>query len=51
VLVNPAGLAPRFVADGVYVLPGIPEEMRAAFETVADEFDVVDPDSARRDGS
>jgi hypothetical protein len=31
--------------------PGIPEEMRAAFETVADEFDVVDPDSARRDGS
>ncbi|PSQ19136.1 competence/damage-inducible protein A [Halobacteriales archaeon QS_8_69_26] len=37
-LLNPVGLAPGCVADGVYVLPGIPEEMKATFETVADEF-------------
>lgn len=37
-LLNPVGLAPGCVADGVYVLPGIPEEMKAAFETVAEDF-------------
>jgi molybdenum cofactor synthesis domain-containing protein len=37
-LLNPVGLAPGCVADGVYVLQGIPEEMKATFETVADEF-------------
>jgi len=37
-LPNPVGLAPGAVADGVYVLPGIPEEMKAMFETVAEEF-------------
>jgi molybdenum cofactor synthesis domain-containing protein len=37
-IANPVGLAPGCVADGVYVLPGIPEEMKAAFGTVADEF-------------
>ncbi|ESP89621.1 competence/damage-inducible protein A [Candidatus Halobonum tyrrellensis] len=35
---NAAGLAPGCVLDGVYVLPGVPEEMRATFEPVADEF-------------
>ena len=35
---NPEGLAPGCVADNVYVLPGIPEEMRAVFENVAAEF-------------
>ena len=37
-LENSAGLAPGCVLDGVYVLPGVPEEMRATFEPVADEF-------------
>lgn len=37
-LLNPVGLAPGCAADGVYVLPGIPEEMKATFGTVADEF-------------
>jgi len=36
---NPEGLAPGCVAENVYVLPGIPEEMRAVFENVAGEFD------------
>ncbi|MFC6826847.1 competence/damage-inducible protein A [Halopelagius fulvigenes] len=35
---NPEGLAPGCVAENVYVLPGIPEEMRAVFGNVADEF-------------
>jgi nicotinamide-nucleotide amidase len=35
---NPEGLAPGCVADNVYVLPGIPEEMEAVFENVADAF-------------
>jgi len=37
-LINDAGLSPGCVVDGVYVLPGIPEEMRAMFEDVAEEF-------------
>ncbi|WP_049985056.1 competence/damage-inducible protein A [Halobellus rufus] len=36
---NPEGLAPGCVAENVYVLPGIPEEMRAVFDNVAGEFD------------
>ncbi|WP_254862797.1 competence/damage-inducible protein A [Halovivax gelatinilyticus] len=32
------GWAPSVVVDGVYVFPGIPAELRAAFATVADEF-------------
>ncbi|WP_144904332.1 competence/damage-inducible protein A [Halobellus captivus] len=36
---NPEGLAPGCVVDGVYVLPGIPAEMRAVFDNVANEFD------------
>ena len=35
---NAEGLAPGCVLDGVYVLPGVPDEMRATFEAVADEF-------------
>ena len=40
---NPEGLAPGCVAGSVYVLPGIPEEMKATFGNVADDFagDVV----------
>ena len=37
-LVTEAGLAPGCVIEGVYVLPGIPDELKATFETVADEF-------------
>jgi molybdenum cofactor synthesis domain-containing protein len=37
-LLNGAGLAPGCVLENVYVLPGIPEELKAMFESVADEF-------------
>ncbi|QCJ46202.1 molybdopterin-binding protein [Haloprofundus sp. MHR1] len=37
-LLNPAGLSPGCVMENVYVLPGIPDEMRAMFDRVADEF-------------
>lgn len=42
-LLNDVGLSPGCVVENVYVLPGPPEEFRAMFETVADEFggDVV----------
>jgi molybdenum cofactor synthesis domain-containing protein len=35
---NPLGGAPGFVLGNVYVLPGLPAEMEAMFETVADEL-------------
>lgn len=35
---NPVGVAPGAYVDGVYVLPGVPEEMKAMFETIADDF-------------
>jgi nicotinamide-nucleotide amidase len=35
---NPEGLAPGCVAENVYVLPGIPEEMKAVFGNVAGDF-------------
>ncbi len=35
---NETGLAPGCVLESVYVLPGIPEELRAMFESVANEF-------------
>jgi molybdenum cofactor synthesis domain-containing protein len=42
-LVNGAGLSPGCVVEGegasVYVLPGIPNEMKPMFEGVAEEFD------------
>lgn len=37
-LLNTAGLAPGCVLENVYVLPGIPQEMRAMFESVGEEF-------------
>ncbi|SFF81239.1 molybdenum cofactor synthesis domain-containing protein [Halopelagius inordinatus] len=37
-ITNPEGLAPGCVAENVYVLPGIPEEMTAVFANVADDF-------------
>jgi len=37
-LENPLGGAPGFVLENVYVLPGLPSEMKAMFETVAGEL-------------
>ena len=38
-LPNEAGVAPGAVVGSVYVLPGVPAEMKAMFEGVADEFE------------
>ncbi|MFW6457928.1 MAG: competence/damage-inducible protein A [Halodesulfurarchaeum sp.] len=38
-LPNPAGVAPGARIENVYVLPGVPEEMKAMFELIAPEFD------------
>ncbi|SFL11456.1 molybdenum cofactor synthesis domain-containing protein [Halogranum rubrum] len=37
-LPNEEGVAPGCVVDSVYVLPGVPSEMKAMFDQVADEF-------------
>jgi molybdenum cofactor synthesis domain-containing protein len=37
-LENPLGGAPGFVLGNVYVLPGLPREMQAMFETIAQEL-------------
>ena len=37
-LTNPLGGAPGFALANVYVLPGLPSEMKAMFDTVADEL-------------
>jgi molybdenum cofactor synthesis domain-containing protein len=37
-LPNDEGVAPGCVIEGIYVLPGVPEEMKAMFERVASEF-------------
>lgn len=37
-LANPRGGAPGFVLENVYVLPGLPAEMEAMFDLIADEF-------------
>ncbi|MFT4946345.1 MAG: molybdenum cofactor synthesis domain-containing protein [Natronomonas sp.] len=37
-LANPEGVAPGCAIENVYVLPGVPSEMRAMFELIADEF-------------
>jgi nicotinamide-nucleotide amidase len=39
----PRGGAPGFVIDNVYVLPGLPAEMEAMFDTVADELGGASP--------
>jgi molybdenum cofactor synthesis domain-containing protein len=38
-LPNTEGVAPGCVIGGVYVLPGVPDEMKAMFDRVADEFE------------
>ena len=35
---NSVGVAPGCVLESVYVFPGVPQEMQAMFESVADEF-------------
>lgn len=35
---NTVGVAPGCVVEGVYVFPGVPDEMQAMFESVAAEF-------------
>ena len=35
---NPLGGAPGFVVGNVYVLPGLPSEMQAMFDMIADRF-------------
>jgi molybdenum cofactor synthesis domain-containing protein len=47
-LENPLGGAPGFAIDNVYVLPGLPAEMKAMFENVADEIRVDAPISSWR---
>ncbi len=37
-LANPRGGAPGFVLENVYVLPGLPAEMEAMFDLIADEL-------------
>jgi molybdenum cofactor synthesis domain-containing protein len=37
-LMTEAGLAPGCEIEDVYVLPGIPDELKATFATIADEF-------------
>jgi molybdenum cofactor synthesis domain-containing protein len=37
-LENPLGGAPGFVLENVYVFPGLPSEMEAMFESIAEEF-------------
>jgi nicotinamide-nucleotide amidase len=37
-LENPLGGAPGFAIENVYVLPGLPSEMEAMFETIAEEL-------------
>jgi molybdopterin-biosynthesis enzyme MoeA-like protein len=37
-LANPLGGAPGFVLGNVHVLPGLPSEMRAMFDGIADRF-------------
>jgi molybdenum cofactor synthesis domain-containing protein len=45
---NPLGGAPGFMLENVYVLPGLPTEMEAMFDTVADELRCGSPIGAWR---
>jgi molybdenum cofactor synthesis domain-containing protein len=36
---NDVGVAPGCVVESIYVLPGVPAEMKAMFEAIADEFE------------
>ncbi|MFZ1878596.1 MAG: hypothetical protein WAU41_00405, partial [Gaiellaceae bacterium] len=42
-LVNPNGGAPGFRIENVWVLPGLPSEMRSMFDRYADHFDTGAP--------
>ena len=42
-LENPLGGAPGFALDNVYVLPGLPAEMEAMFDTLVEELRSGDP--------
>ena len=42
-LANPLGGAPGFAIQNVYVLPGLPAEMEAMFETIVDELRGSEP--------
>ncbi len=58
-LANVEGVAPGAVVESAYVLPGVPAEMKAMFESIADEFEgtpthtvvvnVAEPESALLD--
>ena len=37
-LPNPLGGAPGFALENIYVMPGLPSEMEAMFDAVAEEF-------------
>ncbi|MEF8785724.1 MAG: molybdopterin-binding protein [Haloarculaceae archaeon] len=39
---NPNGVAPGCVIGNVYVLPGVPDEMKGMFEEIADDFTGAD---------
>ncbi|UIO99236.1 molybdopterin-binding protein [Halobaculum sp. CBA1158] len=43
---NEVGVAPGCVIDSVYVFPGVPAELHAMFESVADEFAGEEPHTA-----
>jgi molybdenum cofactor synthesis domain-containing protein len=47
-LANPLGGAPGFVLENVYVLPGLPAEMEAMYETIEDELRAGPPIAAWR---
>jgi molybdenum cofactor synthesis domain-containing protein len=47
-LENPLGGAPGFTLENVYVLPGLPAEMQAMYETIADEVRAGPPIAAWR---
>ena len=47
-LENPRGGAPGFALENVYVLPGLPAEMEAMFETIATELETGRPIAAWR---
>jgi molybdenum cofactor synthesis domain-containing protein len=47
-LENPLGGAPGFAIGNVYVLPGLPSEMEAMFDAIADEFRSGEPIGAWR---
>src|SRR5919202_1109082 len=47
-IANPLGGAPGFVLENVYVLPGLPAEMEAMYETLTDELRAGPPIAAWR---